>query len=126
MANEVVLIIEDEPLIALSLRDWLEAAGFAIAGRVPTIAAALAAIDASNCDAAILDVKLADGPAIPVARKLRERGIPFAAFTGYPAEGLAPEYDGAVVVPKPCQAADIVRAVEKLLASKSETRGDPA
>jgi DNA-binding response OmpR family regulator len=118
MTNEVVLIVEDEFLIGVSVRDWLEGAGFRTIGPVMTAAEALSVIDARGCDVAIVDLKLGDGPAEAVARKLSERGIPFAAFTGYPAEGLPAEYAGAPVVPKPCQAAEVIGTLRTLLDGK--------
>jgi len=118
MGNEIVLIVEDEFLIACSLCDWLERAGYRVAGVAKTAAEVLAAIDSAEIDVAIVDLKLADGPADAVARTLRDRGIPFAACTGYPPDTLPPEYADAVIVPKPCDAADVVTAVRKLLAAR--------
>lgn len=115
MAKKVILIVEDEFLIAHSLRDWLEAAGYETVGPVTTVAEALSTIETHKLDAAILDVKLADGPAEAVASKLAQSGIPFAAFTGYPSGALGPAYAGIPIVPKPCRADQIVATVEQLL-----------
>jgi DNA-binding response OmpR family regulator len=116
MPSKVVLIVEDEFLIGVSLKDWLEVAGYRTIGPITTTTEAIALIDAPGCDVAIVDLKLADGPADPVARKLAQRGIPFVAFTGYPPEELGPDYARTVVVPKPCDADQILDAIAALLA----------
>ena len=66
-----ILIVEDEMLIALMLQGMLEALGYHVAGRVCTVAGALAMIetDTLGIDAATLDINL--GGDMP--RRLRTR-----------------------------------------------------
>ena len=54
-----VLIVEDEPLIALSLRDVLTLAGFEVVGVAARVSDALTIAHNTPPDVAILDVRLA-------------------------------------------------------------------
>ena len=54
-----VLIIEDEPIIALGIEDLLIDAGFQIAGVAARLEKALSLIESGTCDVAIVDANLA-------------------------------------------------------------------
>lgn len=78
-----VLILEDEPFIALDLQYACEDAGLeAVMAR--TSRQALDAIAGNKAiDGAVLDVNLGRGESCEaVARVLRERGVPFVLHTG--------------------------------------------
>lgn len=77
-----VLILEDEPLVALDLAATVEAADGKVVGPFASVAEALAALDDADIAAAILDANLSDGEVTPVAMLLRERGIPVVVVTG--------------------------------------------
>lgn len=77
-----ILILEDEPLIAMDLQFAFEDAG---AHAVVTISCAEAfdALDRMEFDGAVLDVNLGRGETCePVAIHLREQRIPFLLHTG--------------------------------------------
>lgn len=77
-----ILIVEDDPLVAMMLEGYLEALGYDIAGCVETVANAIARITAGSIDAAILDVHLADGETSePVAVVLKAAHIPYIVTT---------------------------------------------
>jgi len=96
-----ILVLEDEPLIAFMMRDWLGELGCETAGPVPSVRAALDLIAASHVDGAILDVSLDGEDCYPVADALLKRGVPIAFATGYGAKGIAPRYKDALMLPKP-------------------------
>jgi DNA-binding response OmpR family regulator len=78
-----VLVVEDEPLIAMMLEDFLDALGCEVVGVADTVASGLALIRTGGFDAAILDLNLVDGESSdPIAVRLREMGIPFAVSSG--------------------------------------------
>ena len=78
-----VLIVEDEPLIAMMLEDFLDALDKQVAGTVDTVAAALERVEAGGIDAVILDVNLRGGETSwPVADALQIAGVPFLLSTG--------------------------------------------
>ncbi|MCH4892649.1 response regulator [Sphingomonas sp. SFZ2018-12] len=80
---ERILIVEDEPLIAMMLEDFIDVLGKQVAGVADTVEDAIARIDAGDIDAAILDLHLRGGEhSTPVAERLTRAGIPFIVSTG--------------------------------------------
>ena len=81
-----VLVVEDEPLIAMDIARTLSEAGYDVIGPANSVAQALALIAQSGCNAAVLDTNLGAETAEPVARELIRRGLPFIASSGYARE----------------------------------------
>ncbi|MES2753356.1 MAG: response regulator [Pseudomonadota bacterium] len=108
-----ILIVEDEPLIAMMLEDFLEILGYRVAATADTAAAALAAIATGGVDAAILDVNLRGGEnTFGVAAALAAADIPFLFASGGSGDGIAAEYRDRPSVAKPFT----MEAVEQALA----------
>jgi len=83
MSFHRILIVEDEPLIAMMLEDFLDALGKQCVGTCDTVQSALATIADEKPDAAILDINLSGGEkSWPVADELAARGIPFMLSSG--------------------------------------------
>jgi DNA-binding response OmpR family regulator len=78
----VVLLAEDEAIIAIELEDGLSEAGFAVAGPFATCAQAEAWLRSGEPDAAVLDHELKDGPCDALIADLCRRGVPTIVFTG--------------------------------------------
>lgn len=109
-----ILIVEDEPLIAMMLEDFLEALDRKIAGTADNVAAALDLVGQGGIDAAILDVNLRAGETSwPIADRLAEAGIPFVIATGGSGDSIADAHRDRPVLSKPFT----MDAVEKALAS---------
>jgi CheY-like chemotaxis protein len=81
----LVLLAEDEAIIAIDLEDSLRAAGFAVAGPFATNAQAQAWLETGRPDVACLDHELRDGPCDALVRALVGRGVPALIFTGHEA-----------------------------------------
>jgi CheY-like chemotaxis protein len=96
-----VLIVEDEPLIAMMLEDFLESLGHKVAGICETVAEAVSRIDAGGFDVAIVDVHLKGERVWPVAERLAEKGIPFAFATGGHVDAPPAAYAGVPILAKP-------------------------
>ena len=58
----LVVVLEDEALIALDLQDGLQDSGYRVAGTFTTCAEALSWLQTETPDVAILDTVLKDGP----------------------------------------------------------------
>jgi DNA-binding response OmpR family regulator len=78
-----VLLVEDELLVAWDIEQMLTAAGVRVLGPAASVASALALLKANKPDAAILDLNLRGELVTPVARRLREMGVPFVLSTAY-------------------------------------------
>ena len=75
-----ILIVEDEPFIALTLEDMLVELGFTVAGTVAQVPEALAFLNAGNpIDAALLDVNIGSQKIDPVADLLAARACPLSS-----------------------------------------------
>ena len=88
-----LLVIEDEPLVAFDTEYLLRDAGFTVVATVDRVSDALPLIgDGQALDAVLLDVNLADGSGLDVARAARAVDIPVLFVTGQcpdDAHGLA-------------------------------------
>jgi DNA-binding NtrC family response regulator len=78
-----VLLVEDELLVAWDIEQMLTAAGVRVIGPAASVDQAMALIKANRPDAAILDLNLRGELVTPVARRLREMGVPFVLSTAY-------------------------------------------
>lgn len=108
-----ILIVEDEPLIAMMLEDFLDALGKQVAGTAETVETALDCVSSGGIDAAILDVNLRGGEkSWPVADALAQAGIPFVLATG--GDTLAEAHAERPVLAKPFTMDSVARALETL------------
>ena len=78
-----VLVVEDEPLVAIELRQMLEEGGFSVLGPCAHVTAALGLLRENGCDAAVLDINLGDETSEAAADELRRLGVPFLSVSGY-------------------------------------------
>jgi PAS domain S-box-containing protein len=114
-----VLVVEDEPLIAMEIEENLSASGCDVVGPAPTVGAARRLIESSRLDAALVDANLAGTAVDDVCADLTRGGVPFAFCTGYGREGLPAGYDDAPVLAKPFGPDQLLEMVRRLLAGRS-------
>ncbi|HEX8486222.1 response regulator [Sphingomonas sp.] len=80
---ERLLVVEDEPLVAFDTEHSLTDAGYTIVATVDRVADAIAVIDGGeSVDMVLLDVELADGSGIDVARAAQAAGVAVLFVTG--------------------------------------------
>ena len=97
-----VLVLEDEPLIAMDLEDLLVTKGYSVIGPFSTATAAIESLAQSQPDTALLDIYLFNGTSFDVARELKRRGIDYAFMTGLVAPDLLPpDLAGSRIILKP-------------------------
>jgi DNA-binding response OmpR family regulator len=96
-----ILLVEDEPLIATMLCDWLEALGHVVVGPTGTSAQAFGLIHEAGVEAAIVDIGVQDGDAYSVADELRRLFVPFVFATGYPTDTIDSRFSGIPLLSKP-------------------------
>ena len=115
LAGRVILVIEDEPLIALDIKQAFEDAG-AKTMSARTLAAAMLAVEDPSLSAAIVDHALGDGDSSEICERLRERNVPFVTYSGFAnLEGACAEGQH---VSKPASPSVLVATVTGLLASR--------
>jgi DNA-binding response OmpR family regulator len=112
LAGRMILVVEDEPLIALDLIEGLKAAGASVCG-AHSVREGLVLAERPDLSAAVLDFKLSDGGAAAVCARLDERHVPFILHSGY--TDVHDACHSAIVLPKPATSYQVVSAVEKLL-----------
>jgi DNA-binding response OmpR family regulator len=100
-AARSILIVEDEPLIAMMLEDFLDSLGHKVVGTVETVQDAQAAVAEGGFDVAILDVNLKGEHIWPVADRLTENGVPFVLATGGHIDPPPARHADAPVLAKP-------------------------
>ena len=111
-----ILIVEDEPLIAMMLEDFVDVLGHRVAGTADSVAAALPLVEAGGIDVAILDVNLRGGErSWPVADALADQGVPIIFASGGGDGDIVDRHRGAPRLDKPFT----MDAIEKALASLS-------
>lgn len=116
LIGRCVLVVEDEVLVAMELESLLKAEGCVVVGPAPTNARALELIEQVRIDACVLDLDLCGEPAVPVARALVARSVPFALVTGYSeAQIPQPELRGVPRVNKPLDERALVRVLSGAL-----------
>jgi DNA-binding response OmpR family regulator len=115
-----ILIVEDEPMIGLTLQDSLIEAGFPVACVTGKLEKALALIESSGCDAAIVDANLAGVSASPAAMALAARGLPFIVLSGYSPEQLQGAFPAAIFMKKPCRPAKLIHALKILVHNQQD------
>ena len=77
-----VLIVEDEPFVALNLSSYLIECGALIVGPARSMTEAIAYVDRRTFDMAVLDIGLLEGEVYPLAETLSRNDIPFVFYSG--------------------------------------------
>ncbi|ACK52206.1 response regulator receiver protein [Methylocella silvestris BL2] len=109
-----ILIVEDEPFVALSLVDTLSELGFDIAACVADVRGALEVIRREHLDGALLDVRLGSERIDPVAEMLDQRACPFIFTTGLGQADIPPEYANRAILQKPFGTAALVSMLDSV------------
>ncbi len=97
-----VLIVEDDPIIALDFEDTILNLGVKSVRCAASVTTALGLIAARAPEFALLDVGLSRENSLAVAERLAALKIPFVFVTGYDAEKVPPEFADRPRLPKPC------------------------
>lgn len=115
LAGKRVLVVEDEPIVAMMIEDMLTEMGAEVVGPASTLDRALALAAANELDAALLDVNLGDERSHGVARLLAERKVPFVFATGYGDAG-SDAFADAAVIQKPYREEQLAAVLERAVA----------
>jgi DNA-binding response OmpR family regulator len=112
LQGRAILIVEDEPLIAMEIVRAFESAGARVL-KTSTLREALVLLEDASLSPAVLDRGLSHGDSSSLCERLRELSIPFVLHSGYSAvEGVCRD---AVFVAKPENPEVLVTVVKGLL-----------
>ncbi len=98
-----VLLVEDEILVAMMMKDILTELGFSVIGPFSRLSEAMVAAVHEDINAGIIDVNLGGEFVYPVADVLAARKIPFVFITGYGVESIDSRFEYVPIVKKPVQ-----------------------
>ncbi len=115
LTGKRILIVEDEPLVAMDMQSMLSAAGCMPVGPAGTLDEAKRLLAAAPCDAALVDVNLKGQPIEGLLPVLRQAGVPFAFVTGYGPKVLSKTFEETVTISKPFTAEQLLAVTEVLL-----------
>ena len=116
-----VLIIEDEPLVALDLQDTLESAGAVVVAMIASAADALNVVKTERLDAAVLDGNLHGKPVDEIAAALTRSNVPFVFISGYGRESLPRGFGDVPLLNKPFSSSGLLDAIRRLWEHRENT-----
>ena len=118
-----VLIVEDDPIIALDFEDRILGFGVATVRTAASVARALDMIAERAPDFALLDVGLIREKSFAIAERLEALKIPYIFVTGYGADATLPKaFSDKARLPKPCSSEALQTALRCLARDADRVR----
>ena len=103
----LVLVVEDEPIIAINTEMMLSTIGYENVEVVASVAEAMALLDRTPVTFAILDLSLGNETSIPVAERLCGENVPIIITTGFEEVTLPSICAGTPILRKPFRLGDL-------------------
>ena len=117
LSGVTVIIVEDNMLVADSVRMLLETLDSNVAGMAGTVERGIDLVESNEFDVALLDIDLRGRSVLPVVRAVQKKGKPFLFISGYGDETILPEeLRSATRLNKPLDAEGLVAAIREVLA----------
>jgi DNA-binding response OmpR family regulator len=113
LLKKSILILEDEPLIAMDHDVHAGRAGFQNVTMLSSCVAAIDWLRSNTPSVALLDVRLRDGACSEVASLLTQRGIPFVVCSGSTRDDVDPAFRRGIWLPKPCRPEELISALTR-------------
>jgi DNA-binding response OmpR family regulator len=111
--GKCVLLVEDEPLVALMMSQMIRDLGGEVLGPFGTLAET-AGVDFSGVDAAVLDVNVAGELVYPLAERLAVAETPLVFLTGYDAKSIDSRFSGSNILTKPIDERELAAVLASL------------
>ena len=107
-----ILLVEDEYLVARSIKFLLETMGYEVVGIADDVASATSEAERTRPQLAFVDIQLAQGDSgLDAAAELRKRGVVCIFLTGNPPGGPRPDL-ALGCLPKPFSDAGLAGAIK--------------
>jgi DNA-binding response OmpR family regulator len=111
-----VLVVEDDVLLAMDLRETLADAGAIVVDVCQTLNEGMARANVEDFAIAVLDFSLGSETVSPLARRLVRRGLPFILYTGKSrSEPSLAEWSDQQIVKKPAPIPVLLSALRDAL-----------
>jgi DNA-binding NtrC family response regulator len=112
----VILVVDEEPLVALDIAQCLQSAGASVQ-TAHCLADGLCLAEHRDLSAAVLDYRFSDGEGTVLCERLKELNVPFVLHTGYAQiEGAC---GSGLMLPKPATRGQLISAVMRILSNES-------
>jgi len=116
-AIQTLMIVEDEALVSILLRDELQKAGYKVLDLTDRLDAALEVAKAEKPHLALVNVRLARGDdGIELSKHLKGLGVPVLLISGQVSRASSAKTVAIGSMPKPYEPEEMVLAVAYLLA----------
>ena len=117
-----VLVVEDEMLIAMLIKQMLQELQCEVIGPVSSVEEAIAAVRAHPLDGALLDMNLRGESSSPAAHECIDRAVPFLLVTGYDANNSEPPaFQTASRIKKPFNIEDLTDGMLEVFVDRLKT-----
>ncbi|RYD90175.1 MAG: response regulator [Sphingomonadales bacterium] len=117
-----ILVLEEQPIVALSLNDILLDLGAEVVGPALSIDHALSLAQTADMEAAVLNLWLGDHRSYPVGEVLAQRNIPFVLTSGFARHDEPDCFRHAPRVLKPFSGGELCAALMVALHGRNDRR----
>lgn len=117
LVSRRILVVEDEPLVSMMMKQALTELNAVVVGPYGSIAEAAAGIE-DKLDAALLDINVGDELVYPVAESLLARGVPIIFVTGYQAGAIDARFEAAPILTKPVTREELAMVLSRVLSQQ--------
>ncbi len=108
-----ILIVEDDPLIAMDLQDFIAQAGAVVIGPAHNVRNALKLIESNTIDLAVLDYRLENETSGAIAERLHGLKVPFLFHTSFRGT-IESDHPGIPILDKPAGSGRLISALQAL------------
>lgn len=112
-----VLLVEDEPVIAMDHAEQLQREGAEVVGPFPATHEAIRELNRSDFDVAVIDYVLTDDNSRELQKELDRHHVPFVVVTAYP-KVLVRSSDDQAVLSKPLAGNELCETVKQMVDEK--------
>ena len=124
---KILLIVEDQVILALALHGELEDAGYRVLKLADHHQEALTIAREVKPNLALVNIDLADGDdGVALARDLKAMGVPVLFISGQADKAMLAKAVGVASLPKPYTSFEMVRAVDYLFRHELGDESYPA
>jgi DNA-binding response OmpR family regulator len=103
-----VLIVEDEPVIAMDIAIAFTDAGWSVIGPAGTLEQAEQMVKSARPSAAVMDIDMHGQSSVPLAERLARKKVRVVFFTGDWPHGLPPALADVTIVSKPADVEEVI------------------